>query len=196
MKSLSISPSLDEILTYPKPVPRKTSQRGQEASKMPSHLTSDQVIQFLEEKKRKKQEEEDEKVRKRADREAQRERKRVERELKIAEREHKRAEKEAAKGRARGRGSKGRGKSRVSTRSQTRSTQPATASTSNSTNGSDNESDDCVLCPNCGEGDETRLWVRCDSVSCKTWYHVECTHIDPEEYNDLDAITWFCDNCC
>ena len=98
MKSLSISPSLDEILTYPKLVPCKTSKRGQEASKMPSHLTSDQVIHFLEGKKRKKQREEDEKVRKRADREARRERKKVERELKIAVLEHKRVETEASIG--------------------------------------------------------------------------------------------------
>ena len=117
--------------------------------------------------------------------------------FKNAERERKRAEKEVARGQARASGSKGRGKggkSGVSTRSQARSTQPATASTSTNTPESGNEANDCVLCPSCGEGDETRLWVQCDSMSCQTWYHFECTDIDPEEYNDLDAITWFCDN--
>lgn len=32
--------------------------------------------------------------------------------------------------------------------------------------------------------------------SCQTWYHIECTDIDPEKYNDLGAISWFCDGGC
>ena len=79
--SLTISPAVDEVLQYPDPVPRKTSKRGRGASQMPRHLTSDQVIQFLAEKKKKKMDEEKAK----ADRKAAREAKKCERESKKAE---------------------------------------------------------------------------------------------------------------
>ena len=72
-KSLTISPAFDEILQYPDPVPRK-SKRG--TSHMPRHLTSDQVIQYLADKKRKKLEAEEAKELRKIEREA----KRVERE--------------------------------------------------------------------------------------------------------------------
>ncbi len=58
-----------------------------------------------------------------------------------------------------------------------------------------NSTSETTLCPQCGQGDEDRLWVQCDNRACETWYHVECTEIDPEEYDDLSAITWFCNNC-
>ena len=51
---------------------------------------------------------------------------------------------------------------------------------------------DSTYCPECGQSDEERLWVQCDNPACEAWYHVECTDIDPEEYGDLCAITWFC----
>ena len=47
-------------------------------------------------------------------------------------------------------------------------------------------------CPECGQGDEDRQWVQYNNPACEAWYHVECTDIDPEEYGDLCAITWFC----
>ena len=189
---------MDEVLKYPDPVPRKTSKRAHEASAMPSHLTSDQAIEFLEEKKRRKKEKEDEKARKKAEREAQRQRKKVERELKVAERERRRVKKRTAisRNQSRGRGRR-QGKSLSSTGSQERSV-ASTAPTSSWSDESNSDTDeaDTILCPCCGEDDESKLWVQCDSQACHRWYHAACTDIDPEEYGDLEAITWFCDNCC
>lgn len=70
--------SFDEVLKYPDPVHCKTSAHGRE---MPSHLTGDQVIQFLTEKKRKK------KKKQKQLKGRQSESKKIEREQKKAERE-------------------------------------------------------------------------------------------------------------
>ena len=58
-KSLTISPAFDEVLQYPDPIPRKTSNHTRGTSHMPHHLTSDQVIQYLADKKKKKLEAEE-----------------------------------------------------------------------------------------------------------------------------------------
>ncbi len=105
-KSLAISPAFDEVLQYPNPVPRKTSNRSRGASQMPCHLTSDQVIQFLADKRKKKLEAEEAKAQRKVEREA----KKAERERKKSEREHQKAEREAQRLASRGR--RGRGKSR------------------------------------------------------------------------------------
>ena len=54
---------------------------------------------------------------------------------------------------------------------------------------------DNTVCPQCGQADEEALWIQCDNQSCGMWYHVECTTIDLEEYDNLSAITWFCNDC-
>ena len=51
------------------------------------------------------------------------------------------------------------------------------------------------VCPECGKEGDDSLWVQCDNRACEMWYHVECTNIDPEEYDHLSAITWFCNDC-
>ena len=47
-----------------------------------------------------------------------------------------------------------------------------------------------VICPQCGQSDEEEgVWVQCDNPDCEVWQHVERTDIDPEEYDDLSAVT-------
>jgi len=50
---------------------------------------------------------------------------------------------------------------------------------------------DSACCPACKlSEDAVWLWVACDT--CKTWYHAECTELDPDVYPDLDIIDWVC----
>ena len=102
-----ISPAVDEVLQYPEPVPRKTSKHGHGASQMPRHLTSDQVIQFLAEKKKKNMEEEMAK----ADRKAARGSKKRERECKQAEKAAGRGQRGGQRGRCTGQRIRSRGRS-------------------------------------------------------------------------------------
>ena len=54
-----VSPAVDDILTYPNPP--DTKKKGKSTSDMPKHLSSEQVISYLEDKKAQKQQEEEEK---------------------------------------------------------------------------------------------------------------------------------------
>ncbi len=65
----------------------------------------------------------------------------------------------------------------LSKRSSSASSQQNTGASSTSPGSEDDTSR--VLCPCCGEGDESRFWVQCDH--CQAWYHVECTDIDPDD---------------
>ena len=54
----------------------------------------------------------------------------------------------------------------------------------------------CPVCnvPESEDGDDV-LWIQCDNEQCTTWYHVQCTDIDPVDYNVLDTLTWLCSKC-
>ena len=84
-----ISPSLDEVLTYPNP-PLKT-QKSKAA--MPKHLSSEQVITYLEEKKEAKQREEEEKEKRKQEQEKKRLEREEEKKRKLLERERKKEQK-------------------------------------------------------------------------------------------------------
>ena len=67
-----------------------------------------------------------------------------------------------------------------------RETSPSTCEESDS----DSDVNSTVICPQCGQSDEEEgVWVQCDNPDCEVWQHVECTDIDPEEYDDLSAVT-------
>ena len=103
-----VSCALDEVLTYPNP-PADKKKKGKSTSSMPKHLSSQQMIVYMEEKKAAKQGEEKEKQ--------HRKRKRLEREeqqKKLAEKEKQTkelAEKRAQRGKhgGHGRGQRRRG---------------------------------------------------------------------------------------
>ena len=80
-----VSSALDEVLTYPNPPADK--KKGKSTSSMPKHLSSQQMITYMEEKRAAKQRDEEEKQR----RKQERERKKLEREelqkKKMAEKE-------------------------------------------------------------------------------------------------------------
>ena len=85
---------------------------------MPKHLTGDQVIQYLENKKAQKEKAEEEKEKRREERKNKREEREIEKERKKSEREKKKLEREKKKEllqksvNGRGRGAKGQGQSR------------------------------------------------------------------------------------
>ena len=57
---------------------------------------------------------------------------------------------------------------------------------------SSSDSSEGYCCPMCGL--PTRLlWVACDS--CDRWFHVQCTDIDSEDYDNLDNVQWECNDC-
>ena len=85
--SLSISSTFKEVLTVPKPVGRKKTRV---AAKLPSHLSSAEVIHILKDKKKKKEEEEAAKAQRKAEREERR-RQRKRRKLELLEEGDKKA---------------------------------------------------------------------------------------------------------
>lgn len=56
-KQQKVSPTLDEVLVYPKPVAKEVSRgsRKKGTADLPKHLSSQQVIDFLQEKEDEKE---------------------------------------------------------------------------------------------------------------------------------------------
>ena len=76
-----VLPALDEILQYPKP-PNSKKKGGKSTSDMPKHLSSEQVIQYLEEKKAQKLKEKEDKIKRKEERVRKREEREREKEQK------------------------------------------------------------------------------------------------------------------
>ena len=87
LKQHYVSPALDDIIKYPK-VPQK-NKSGRRRSQIPKYLSGTQMIDYLQDKKLKKQEEE-EKERRKKEREEKRQLKEAEKEKKFQEREERR----------------------------------------------------------------------------------------------------------
>ena len=101
-----VSPVLDQVLVYPqqKQKPGAKQTKGKATSQMPKHLTSDQIIAYLQEKKDKKEREESEKeqrklerAKKKEDKEKEIGKRRMEQEQKKKEREQKKERKRIEK---------------------------------------------------------------------------------------------------
>ena len=211
-ESAEATPLLDEILTYPDPMKAKV-KKGKSTSNMPKHLTGEQMIQYLENKRLEKERLEEEKIKRQEEREQNRrkreeekERKKEERERKRVEREQKKRDKDLKKNASTGRGGRrgrgggsgsgrGRGRGRGSRIGGQRgqgtecdsNTPCARESSTDVSSGS--ESDDvyvCDVCGMCGGGD----WIACDS--CNIWYHQECVDVAGD---NLEEIEWLCNNC-
>jgi len=181
-----VTPVMDEILTYPNPSSKPKKVGG--VSAMPKHLSGDQVIRFLEERKQKKLQEEEEKLKRKAEREAKK---------KQREEEAKRKQLERV---ARGRGRRGKGRGRMESQVQWSDSSHATRSASSSSATprfemqSSSDESNCALCPVCKSSENAVWpWVACDT--CETWYHAECTDLDPDVYPDLDVTDWVCLQC-
>ena len=97
-----ISPVLEDVLTYPNP-PSKPQRSGGTAS-MPKHLSSEQVVQYLEERRQRKLQEEEDKRKRKADREMKRKKRELEKERKQMERQARGRGRGIRRGRGRGRG--------------------------------------------------------------------------------------------
>jgi hypothetical protein len=59
-KQQIVSPVMDEVLNYPNPAEKKTKS-GRSTASMPRHLSSEQMVLYMEEKQAAKQQKEDEK---------------------------------------------------------------------------------------------------------------------------------------
>ena len=141
---------MKDILTYPKPVIRKKQKAG--TSDFPAHLSSEQMIKYLQEKEEKKQAAEEEKKKRKEEREM----KKQQREAQKQQKEKKKAKKTQ------------RRDVQQTSRRQTRAIECRTSPVQ--------EEDEDVICPVCQSDCEcTDGWVCCDV--CDTWYHKECTDI-------------------
>ena len=166
MKSLSLAgPSIDEVLQHPKAKKKVTRGQG-----MPSHLTGEQVMQYLTEKERMKKEAEEALLKRKEERAARKAQKEKEAIEKRAVKMKKGIEKKAAKAK------KAKGVTVISER--------------------DEESDQSEHCPVCkmteDDDEEDTQWIQCDNHQCSTWYHVKCAGIDSD---NLDDIQWYCETC-
>ena len=200
--------SLTEFLTFP-----STPKRSKQGKKNPGParvLTSQQSLETLLEKERKKKEEEEakeqrakEREEKRLQREVEKERKARERELKQLERQKKKEELELQKKQRReeleqrrkdkqakppAKGKKTFTKTFI-TRSKARAGDGYVPQNSEST------SNECTICfgdfaDDLGsDGFPTKNWVQCTNEECSKWMHEDCIM-----KNDEDNLVCFCGN--
>ena len=211
---------LDEILVYPNPPQPKRQTKGtagipkhlsgeqmirllEEKENKKKQLEEDK-LKHKELREKKKQERQLEKERKRHEKELQKERKQ---------------ERSASRGRGRGRRGRGWGRDGQQRKASSSENlneeigipgrrhllrqQGRECATSGSSDESCNRSggeqlrqecdsseDTDTECKTCGCQGNTRLklWVACDA--CESWYHVECTGIDPTHYGHLEALDY------
>ena len=172
-----------EILTYPQPIKKKSSAKKGRAA-IPSHLNSSQVIAVMENEKRKKEEVEQEKLRRKAEREARKAEKEKELQEKRALRESRRAQQAVKKS------ARVNARSKRSAKKKVMDEELFAESESSSTD--ENAGVDC--CPECSGSVDSNSWVACDK--CEQWYHVECTSIPLSSYGIIGSIDWACQSCC
>ena len=172
-KQQKVSSVFKEVLTYPEPTinQKKPSKQCKGTSGMPKHLSSDQVIAYLEQKKTDKQREEDEKFKRKQEREEKKKEREEAKMKKQLEREKKKAEGSVQGGRGRGqrRGrGRGRGAGREATkqRSGQRDLEPSSSSDSDSPGESLNNSRNEYECPVCGLPEYgVDPWIACDTCN-------------------------------
>ena len=144
---------------------------------MPKHLSSDQVIAYLEQKKAEKQRE-DEKLKRKQERENKK--KREEAKMK------KQLEREKKKAEGRGTTKQLRGQEDLEPSSSSDSDSPGER-LNNSMNGYER--------PVCGLPENgVDPWIVCDT--CNRWYLIACSSVesvDPDR--DLDELDWKCSDC-
>ena len=208
MTTDKISPSVSEVLVTPTSTCSQNRKAG--AAKwtlfIPKHLTGDEFVQMMEEKKRQKEEEErmkeerkKDRVKKRKEREelkVQKEKERAEkkelaakkRQDKEEEARRKRVEREQAR-QERERVRKEKEKERNEKRERKRIEREA-----RNMKESINENVQQILCPKCGESEEssTMDWVACDT--CGAWWHIECAGVSVTA-QDLEHQSWHCISC-
>ena len=217
-----VSSALDEVLTYPKP-PAERQKKGKSTSSMPKHLSSQQMIDYLEEKRVTKQREEEEKQRRKEEREKKRIEREEERKRKLAEKEKQKkdlAERRAQRGRRGGHGQGHRpGRGQACGQDCLDSDDDLTNSHDALSRGGRSrhfiqqrnrnqdeqehvESDKESTSSSGSSGNyccpicglPTRLlWVACNS--CNRWFHAECTDIDPDNFDNLQNVDWVCNDC-
>ena len=214
LRQQHVSPALDEIIVYPQVPQKKKTERRK--SQMPKHLSGLQMIDYLQDKRLKKQEEENEKERRKKEREEKRKRKEAEKEKKMQEREEKIRKAKQSKvqknGSSRGRGRKATGargaigkqvcvpeesSSEEETAVAPKTRQHGGTKSVNTSNSEDElvrDDDEDILCPKCGEYDcLDGNWLCCDN--CDRWYHVSCVGLVCENISDVDWVCSSCESC-
>uniref|UniRef100_A0A1X7UEV0 HTH CENPB-type domain-containing protein n=1 Tax=Amphimedon queenslandica TaxID=400682 RepID=A0A1X7UEV0_AMPQE len=175
----STEPVLKDILQFPtKDQVRKEKPtvaiRGTAA--LPKHISSDEVIRILEERKAKKELEEKMKVERKQEREENKKKKEEERKEKAEQRERKREEQRQKKEMEEQMKAE-RKKTRELKKAMQRKkqSQPATLS---------QHTDDECICRECGgkyeeDNEINEIWIECES--CKLWYHLNCTGVKEDD---------------
>ena len=144
---------LEDVLKIPERQQAKTTTRG--TARLPKHLSSEEMVKFLEERKMQKIREAQEKEERKAAREAKKKQREEEKQQKAAKKaSQKRQKQKSASG------------SRVTDQQQKVS-----------------HTSDSTVCPVCDgiyeeEGEDSSVWVEC--IGCEEWFHLHCT-IPPGE---------------
>ena len=145
---------------------------------LPKHISGNEVIKILEEKKAKKEMEE----RKKEEHQKQREERKKKKELEEQEKARKKEE------RLRQREERRKDKEREEREKAARKVQKKKKESKVI-----NDSDDCK-CPACGrvyieDCETSETWIGCDI--CNSWYHLECTDVDARDVEE-DFICKLC----
>ena len=166
--------TLNKLFQVPKATSEKPEKSIRGTACLPKHISGDEVIKILADKKAKKELEEKKKV----ERQQQKEERKKKKEEEEKEQARKKEEREEQKKRKE---AECKSKTGKRNKGQRRSAKKA------------NDKSDEYKCPTCGivyieECDKSEIWIECES--CNQWYHWECTSI-----NDPKNDTFICTMC-
>ena len=166
------SSMIKEMLHMPNETVKKPSRAVRGTACLPKHLSGEDVIKFLEERKTKQQEEERQKVERQKLREIRKIQKKEEEKIKEGRRKMRELQRKE--------------------KNEMKQTAQAKKAAAKKTKKDDNE----CKCAGCDEayeefGDSETTWIECES--CFKWYHLKCTLL-PIDTN-LEDINYICDFC-
>ena len=161
----STTEKVQELLQLPQAIQQKGKSGTRGTTNIPKHLSGQEMIQLLEEKKREKQKEEEDKLKRLEERAAKKIRLEEEKKRKLEQRQEKKEERER--------------KAKEAKKGKTQAKRRKTCT--------------CPACKKLYNTKEGITWVECKS--CEQWYHLKCTSIPPRLYSKLEELDFSCELC-
>ena len=194
---------VEDVLKLPKrQQAKKQTQRG--TAHLPKHLSGEEMVKLLDERRMKKIREAQEKEERKAAREARKRKREEEKQQRAAqkmkkikeaqEKEEKKAVREAKK---RKREEEKQQKAAAQKRAKKTQTLTQQKSSIQSQHQQHTSSDITTVFPVCNEvykdGEDSLIWIEC--IRCEEWLHLQCTRIPPRQHAKLDQLDFICHLC-